>query len=162
MEPLLASRLGLLRKNSPDGEEFSCDNSGPSKDLKSSIELESDQIKSVDSNNEYVSLQLRIFRITLLLTFFIVLLTAIFVDWTSSISLFIGALSGILYFRLLARSIGALGKTTSSVSKVQLIIPVLMVLLVAKLPELNFIPALVGFLLYKPSLIIQSLIDSSS
>jgi ATP synthase protein I len=38
-----------------------------------------------------------------------------------------------------------------------LIVPVLLILAVIKLPELQLLPALVGFLLYKPSLIIQFL-----
>ncbi|KGG15784.1 hypothetical protein EV07_1749 [Prochlorococcus sp. MIT 0603] len=64
--------------------------------------------------------------------------------------------------RLLAKSIGSLGKTSSSVSKVQLIVPVLLVLVIAKLPGLDLTPALVGFLLYKPSLIFQFLIEPSA
>jgi ATP synthase protein I len=64
--------------------------------------------------------------------------------------------------RLLAKSIGSLGKKSTSVSKFQLLVPVLLVLVVTKLPYLHLIPALVGFLLYKPSLILQFIFEPSA
>ena len=72
----------------------------------------------------------------------------------------VGALSGSLYLRLLARSIGQLGKGSNAVGKIQLVVPVLLVLAVSKIPQLDLIPSMLGFLLYKPSLIIQALIES--
>ena len=74
-----------------------------------------------------------------------------------SASLFIGALSGIFYFRLLARGVGRLGTSSKIVGKVQLLVPVLLVLVSSRFPQLDLIPALLGFLLYKPALIIQFL-----
>ncbi len=133
-----------------------------SKRLKISEDLESPEINSVDLSAEYALLQLRIFRINLAITAFAVVVSVLFVDLNAAISLLLGACSGILYFRLLAKSIGSLGKSSSSVSKVQLIVPVALVLVVAKLPELHLLPALVGFLLYKPSLIIQFLFEPYS
>ena len=84
-------------------------------------------------------------------------LTAIFFGVNVSLSILVGALFGLLYLRLLARSIGHLGKTTSGVSKVQLIVPVVLFLAVSRLPQLQLVPSLVGFFLYKPSLIMQFL-----
>jgi len=43
------------------------------------------------------------------------------------------------------------------VGKIQLLVPVLLVLAASKVPQLDLIPALLGFLLYKPALIIQFL-----
>ena len=114
------------------------------------------------SSDEYVQLQLRIFRSALLVSAFAVAIAALLFDSHVSISLLIGALSGILYLRLLARSIGKLGSTTNSVSKIQLVIPVVLVLAVSKLSQLDLLPALLGFILYKPSLILQILLESRS
>jgi hypothetical protein len=75
----------------------------------------------------------------------------------SAPSLLFGALSGILYFRLLARGIGRLGTSSKIVGKVQLLVPVILVLVSSRFPQLDLIPALLGFLLYKPALIIQFL-----
>ena len=87
------------------------------------------------------------------------LILSIFVDLHAAFSLLLGAFSGILYLRLLAKSIGSLGKTSTSVSKFQLLVPVVLILAVSKLSFFQLLPALVGFLLYKPSLIIQFLLE---
>ena len=119
-------------------------------------------IDSLDSSpgvksDEYFELQFRVLRLTFLLTIFFVGIAGFFYGIQASASIFIGALSGILYFRLLARGIGRLGTSSKIVGKVQLLVPVLLVLVSSRLPQLDLIPALLGFLLYKPALIIQFL-----
>jgi len=119
-------------------------------------------IDSLDSSfgvksDEYLELQFRVFRLTFLLTIFSVGIAGFFWGIEASASLFIGALSGIFYFRLLARGVGRLGTSSKIVGKVQLLIPVLLVLASSRFPQLDLIPALLGFLLYKPALIIQFL-----
>ena len=91
-----------------------------------------------------------------------VAITAFFFESQVAISLLIGALSGVLYLRLLARSIGKLGTSSKSVSKIQLVVPGVLVLAASKLSQFELLPALVGFLLYKPSLIFQTLLESRS
>ena len=114
------------------------------------------------STQEYVQLQQRIFRAAFYVSAVVVVITAIFFDFQVAISLLIGALSGILYLRLLARSIGKLGTSSRSVSKIQLVVPVVLVLAVSKLSQLELLPALLGFLLYKPALIFQALLEAKS
>jgi len=140
----------LVQKSETNGEK-----SDPILDLDSSVK------KSEDLTDEYIKLQLRIFRLSILITAIAVSISLIFLGAQFSFSLLLGALSGIFYLRLLARGIGKLGKTSKSVSKVQLLVPVVLFLVVSKLPELQFLPALLGFLLYKPSLIIQFLLEPS-
>jgi ATP synthase protein I len=162
MEPLLASRLATHLKNSPNGDRYLCANKGSANEPKPSIETESNQIHSDDSFDEYVSFQRRIFRINLVVTAIAVIFTVIVFDLHAAISLLLGAFSGILYLRLLAKSIGSLGKTSSSVGKFQLLVPVVLILAVSKLSVIHLLPALLGFLLYKPSLIIQFLLEPSA
>ena len=119
-------------------------------------------IDSLDSSfgvksDEYLELQFRVFRLAFLLTIFAVGIAGFFWGIQASASLFIGALSGIFYFRLLARGVGRLGTSSKIVGKVQLLVPVLLVLGSSRFPQLDLIPALLGFLLYKPALIIQFL-----
>ena len=106
-----------------------------------------------------MKLQFRIYRLTLFLTSFFAVCSAFFFGTQSSISIFVGGIAGIFYLRLLARGIGKLGKTTKMVGKVQLLVPVLLVLAVSKLPQIQLLPSLLGFLLYKPSLVIQFLLE---
>jgi len=109
-------------------------------------------------SDEYLELQFRVFRLTFFLTIFSVGIAGFFWGIQASASLFIGALSGIFYFRLLARGVGRLGTSAKIVGKVQLLVPVLLVLVSSRFPQLDLIPALLGFLLYKPALIIQFLL----
>ena len=120
-------------------------------------------IDSLDSSfgvksDEYLELQFRVFRLTLLLTIFSVGIAGFFWGIQASASLLVGALSGIFYFRLLARGVGRLGTSSKIVGKVQLLVPVVLVLASSRFPQLDMIPALLGFLLYKPALIIQFLL----
>ena len=121
------------------------------------LDIDSLDASSGVKPDEYIELQFRVFRLTFLLTVFFVGIAGFFWGIQASASLFIGALSGIFYFRLLARGIGRLGTSSKIVGKVQLLVPVLLVLVSSRFPQLDLIPALLGFLLYKPALIIQFL-----
>jgi len=126
-----------------------------SQDSKSTVNHDPSENSSEDIDDEYMQLQLRIFKLAIFITAFAVLISAIFLGLKVGISLLTGACSGILYLRLLARGIGKLGKTSMSVSKTQLLVPVLLFFLVSRSPELELLPALLGFLIYKLSLIVQ-------
>ena len=117
----------------------------------------SDKLSGVKSD-EYLELQFQVFRLAFLLTIFSVGIAGFFLGIQASASLLLGALSGIFYFRLLARGVGRLGTSSKIVGKVQLLVPVLLVLVSSRFPQLDLIPALLGFLLYKPALIIQFLL----
>ena len=77
-----------------------------------------------------------------------------FLGFTFGFSIFIGAIAGIFYLRLLAKSIGKLGKESSGVSKLQLLVPVCLFIFASKLGSLDIFPAMIGFFIYKPSLIL--------
>jgi len=121
------------------------------------LDIDSSDSSSGVKSDEYLELQFRVFRLAFLLTIFSVGIAASFWGINASASLFIGALSGIFYFRLLARGVGRLGTSSKIVGKVQLLVPVLLVLVSSRFPQIDLIPALLGFLLYKPALIIQFL-----
>ena len=108
----------------------------------------------------YLRLQRRLILATLAATALAVPVTALCFDLPTAGSLLIGALAGLLYIRLLARSVSRLGGDRKSVGKVQLLVPVVLVLAAARIPQLEIGPALLGFLLYKPALIVQAVIDS--
>jgi len=122
------------------------------------LDIDSLDSSSLGKTDEYLELQFRVFRLAFLLTIFSVGIAGFFFGIKASASLFIGALSGIFYFRLLARGVGKLGTSAKIVGKVQLLVPVLLVVGSSRFPQLDLIPALLGFLLYKPALIIQFLL----
>ena len=105
-------------------------------------------------NDEYIKLQLTIFGITFIVSIFLASITGIFLGFTFGLSIFIGAIAGIFYLRFLAKSIGKLGKESSGVSKLQLLVPVCLFIFASKLGSLDIFPAMIGFFIYKPSLIL--------
>ena len=103
-------------------------------------------------SNDYFKLQLAIFSITFLCSLVIAVSTCIFISLKFGLSIFIGSIVGIFYLRLLAKSIGNLGKSSSGVSKLQLLLPVCLFIFASKNEFIEILPAMIGFFLYKPSL----------
>ena len=107
----------------------------------------------LSQSDEYTKLQLTIFGITFIVSIVLASITAIFLGFTFGFSIFMGAIAGIFYLRLLAKSVGKLGKESSGVSKLQLLVPVCLFIFASKLGSLDIFPAMIGFFIYKPSLI---------
>tara|TARA_B100000700_G_C15053652_1_gene861653 strand:- start:3161 stop:3595 length:435 start_codon:yes stop_codon:yes gene_type:complete len=107
----------------------------------------------------YLQLQRRIYLTTVLISALAFLITFYFFDFRFASSFLIGSLSGVLYLRLLARSIGKIGES-KSLGKIQLIVPILLFVAVSKLSQFDLLPSILGFFLYKPSLILQYLLES--
>ena len=122
------------------------------KESKSGIANQIDYLLS--QNDEYTKLQLTIFGITFIVSILLASITGIFLGFTFGFSIFIGAIAGIFYLRLLAKSIGKLGKESSGVSKLQLLVPVCLFIFANKLGSVELFPAMIGFFIYKPSLIL--------
>ena len=122
------------------------------KDSKSVIATQLNNLLS--KNDEYTKLQLTIFGITFIVSIFVASITGIFIGFTFGFSIFIGAIAGIFYLRLLAKGVGKLGKESTGVSKLQLLVPVCLFIFASKLGSLDIFPAMIGFFIYKPSLIL--------
>jgi len=121
------------------------------KESKSGI---ANQIDNLLSNfDDYTKLQLTIFGITFIVSITIASITGIILGFTFGFSILIGAVAGIFYLRLLAKSVGKLGKESTGVSKLQLLVPVCLFIFASKLGSLDIFPAMIGFFIYKPSLI---------
>jgi len=110
-------------------------------------------------DDDYNRLQRRLIQATLIVSALAVPITALRFDLHTAGCLLVGSLAGVLYLRLLARSVARLGNGSKKVGKLQLLVPVVLVLASARLPQLDLLPALIGFLLYKPALILQALVD---
>lgn len=108
---------------------------------------------------DYRRLQRRLLLATALASALAVPITALVWDPATAASVLVGSLAGLLYLRLLARSVSRLGADSKSVGKVQLLVPITLVLAAARVPQLQMLPALLGFLLYKPALILQAVLD---
>jgi ATP synthase protein I len=115
----------------------------------------------VDNGMEdYARLQRRLMLATLILSLVAALLAAWRFDLLVARSLLVGAAAGLLYLRLLARSVARLGGGSRQVGRFQLVVPMLLIVASSRLPQLELLPAFLGFLLYKPALIIQAVTDA--
>ena len=109
--------------------------------------------KLFSNNDEYTKLQITIFGITFVFAILVASITGIIIGYTFGFSVLIGAIAGIFYLRLLAKSIGKIGKESTGVSQLQLLVPVCLFIFASKLGSLDIFPAIIGFFLYKPSLV---------
>ena len=106
----------------------------------------------LEVSDDFFSLQLALFCLTLILSIVITIVSCIFINFSFGLSVFIGSIIGILYLRLLAKSIGNLGKTSSGISKVQLLLPVCLFIFASRNEVIEILPSIIGFFLYKPAM----------
>ena len=109
--------------------------------------------KLFSNNDEYTNLQITIFGITFVFAILVASITGITIGYNFGFSVFIGAIAGIFYLRLLAKSIGKIGKESTGVSQLQLLVPVCLFIFASKLGSLDIFPVMIGFFIYKPSLV---------
>ena len=106
----------------------------------------------LEVSEDFFSLQLALFCLTLILSIVITIVSCIFINFSFGLSVFIGSIIGILYLRLLAKSIGNLGKTSSGISKVQLLLPVCLFIFASRNEMIEILPSIIGFFLFKPAM----------
>jgi len=139
--------------------------------LKQSISLDASQSSTLDNSdlaqeklsliqrflnsiaeNDYYKLQFIVFALTFVISLIASLSTVFLINPSFGLSIFVGSIAGMFYLRLLAKSIGNLGKTSSGVSKLQLLIPVCLFIFASKNELIEIFPSIIGFFIYKPAL----------
>ena len=110
------------------------------------------------ATDEYANLQRRLLLATLVLTLVVTAITWPWFGATAARSLLLGGCCGLLYLRLLARSVGRIGPESRSLGRFQIVVPALLIVAAARIPSLELLPAFLGFLLYKPALLLQALL----
>jgi ATP synthase protein I len=107
----------------------------------------------------FARLQVRLMLATVIVSVVAILFAAFYFDLFVARSLLVGAVAGLFYLRLLARSVARLGGGSRQVGRFQLVVPIVLIVAASRLPQLDLLPAFVGFLLYKPALILQTVFD---
>ncbi len=107
---------------------------------------------------EYERLKLWLVRGTLLLSWGTFALCWWVYDLNVAVSYLLGAMVGLIYLRLLARSVGQMGTTgrTPFVSS-RLLLVVALFILVVRWPSLKLLPAILGFLTYKLTILLYTI-----
>lgn len=114
------------------------------------------QAVTADPMADYARLQRRLMLATAAVSVLAVVITWVVFGGLAARSLLLGSCCGLLYLRLLARSVARIGPGSRSVGRFQLLVPVLLVVASSRIPSIQLLPALAGFVLYKPALLLQA------
>lgn len=109
------------------------------------------------SINEYYGLQKELFVTTLTMTGVVFVSVWIFYSLNLAINYAIGASVGVVYLRMLAKDVEALGRKKQTLSKTRMALFVGLIIVATQWNQLKLIPIFLGFLTYKASLIVYVL-----
>lgn len=107
--------------------------------------------------HEYYGLQKELFVTTLTITGVIFVSVWIFYSLNLALNYAIGACVGVVYLRMLAKDVEALGREKQSLSKTRMALFVGLIIVATQWNQLKIIPIFLGFLTYKASLIVYVL-----
>jgi ATP synthase protein I len=106
---------------------------------------------------EYYQLQQDLLRATLLLTGMVFVSVWIFYSLNIALNYLIGACTGVVYLRMLARNVEQLGRERKRISNTRLALLIGLILVASRWDQLQIMPIFLGFLTYKAALIFYML-----
>lgn len=109
---------------------------------------------TTESMQEFYQLAQELFVITLALTGIIFICVWIFYSLNIALNYAIGACTGVVYLRMLAKDVERLGREKSQLSKTRLALLIGLIVLASQWNQLKILPIFLGFLTYKAALII--------
>jgi len=116
----------------------------------------SENTESGKSMQEFYELFQRLLLITLVLTG--VIFISVWISYSLNIALnyLIGACTGVLYLKMLAKDVEQLGSEKTSLSKTRFALFIGLIVLSTQLHELKVLPIFLGFLTYKVTLLVYA------
>lgn len=106
---------------------------------------------------EYFKLQQDLLKVTLILTGIIFISVWVFYSLNIALNYLIGACTGVVYLRMLAKNVEQLGREKKRLSNTRLALLILLILVASRWDQLQIMPIFLGFLTYKAGLIIYVL-----
>ena len=110
--------------------------------------------QATESMQEFYQLSQELLAITLVLTAVTFICVWIFYSLNIALNYAIGACTGVVYLRMLAKDVERLGREKSQLSKTRLALLIVLILLASRWNQLQIMPIFLGFLTYKATLII--------
>lgn len=109
------------------------------------------------SMNDFYQLQTELLVVTVILTGLIFFPVWYFYSLNTALNYLIGACTGVVYLKLLARNVERLGKQKQKLSKTHLVVFIGVIVLATQVKDLHVLPVFLGFLTYKGTLIVYTL-----
>jgi ATP synthase protein I len=109
------------------------------------------------SMQEYYQLQEELLKITLILTGVVFVSVWAFYSLNTALNYLIGACTGVVYLRMLARNVAQLGRERNKLGSARLALLIGVIVLATRLNELQIMPIFLGFLTYKAAVIFYML-----
>jgi ATP synthase protein I len=124
-----------------------------------------DEQDSLVSNDDYEALKLRLFTLTLILSGLIFVAVVTFYGLNVALNYLLGACTGVVYLKMLAKSVDQLGGRTKRLGYSRLGIFIILIIVATRLKQLQILPIFLGFLTYKAAILVylaQDLMRSPS
>lgn len=109
------------------------------------------------SMQEYYRLQLELLTVTLMMTGVIFIAVWIFYSLNIALNYLLGACTGVVYLKMLAKSVEGLGRGKKSLGYTRLAVVGMLILVATQWNQLKLLPILLGFLTYKAAVIVYML-----
>lgn len=116
----------------------------------------SEDTESDKSMGEFYQLYQKLLKITLVLTGIIFISVWIFYSLNIALNYLIGACTGVVYLKMLAKDVEQLGGEKQRLSKTRFALFIGLIILATRLHELQVLPIFLGFLTYKATLIVYT------
>jgi ATP synthase protein I len=120
-------------------------------------QVNSEPIETDRSMTEFYQLQHELLITTLILTGLIFMPTWAFYSLNIALNYLLGACTGVVYLKLLARNVERFGSESSQISKSHLAVFVGVMIVATQWHQLHVLPVFLGFLTYKGTLLIYTL-----
>ncbi|XZN96554.1 MAG: ATP synthase subunit I [Microcoleus sp.] len=110
-----------------------------------------------NSMQDFYRLQQELLVYTLAFTGIIFISVWIFYSLNIALNYLLGAIAGVVYLKMLARDVERIGSQNQKISKTRLGLLIGLMIVAARLDQLQILPIFLGFLTYKISLMIYVL-----
>ncbi|ACC83204.1 ATP synthase subunit I [Nostoc punctiforme] len=126
----------------------------PTPTTQQDAKTDSGDTESGNSMQEFYQLFQRLLVITLVLTGVIFISVWIFYSLNIALNYLIGACTGVVYLKMLARDVEQLGSEKASLSKTRFALFIGVMIVATQWRELQILPIFLGFLTYKATLLV--------
>jgi ATP synthase protein I len=133
------------------------DHSGVENSTHSGVENSAEDAVKGSSMLEFYQLRQELLISTLILTLLIFGPVWYYYSLNTALNYLLGACTGVVYLRLLARNVEQLGKSKDSVGKTQLAVFIGVMIVATQVNQLHILPVFLGFLTFKLAILVYTL-----